>query len=46
MVEDHFRCMEKYRIQQFDKEKLKNPDVTYSTQMYNKIKELKEEYDI
>ena len=46
MVEDHFRTMERYKIEQFDKEKLKNPNVTYSTQMYNKVKQVKEEYDI
>ena len=45
MVEDHFRCMEKYRIQQFDKEKLKNPDVEYSSHLYNKVKNIKQDYD-
>jgi hypothetical protein len=45
MVEDHFRTMEKYRIQQFDCSKLKNPEIEYSTYTYNKIKKLKEKYD-
>ena len=45
MVEDHFRTTERYKVEQFDKEKLKNPDVEYSTQMYNKIKLIKQKYD-
>ena len=45
MVEDHFRTMERYKVEQFDKEKLKNPDVEYSTQLYNKVRDIKQKYD-
>jgi hypothetical protein len=45
MVEDHFRTMERYKVEQFDKEKLKNPNVGYSTQMYNRVKLIKQQYD-
>ena len=46
MVEDHFRDVSTlYETDTFDCELLKNPDITYSTTMYNKIKKVKEEYD-
>jgi hypothetical protein len=46
IVEDHFRDVNlKYEVETFDKELLKNPNVEYSTRTYNKIKEIKDEYD-
>lgn len=46
MVEDHFRDVNlKYEVETFDKELLKNPNVEYSTRMYNRVKEIKDEYD-
>ena len=46
MVEDHFRDVSlKYEVETFDKELLKNPNVEYSTRMYNRVKEIKDEYD-
>ena len=46
IVEDHFRDVSlKYEVETFDKELLKNPNVEYSTRMYNRIKEIKDEYD-
>lgn len=46
MIEDHFRNVDiKYDIAPFDKELLKNKDVEYSTILYNKVQEMKIEYD-
>ena len=46
MVEDHFRDVSLlYKSEPFDCELLKNPSIQYSTRMFNKIKNIKDEYD-
>lgn len=46
MVEEHFRDVSLlYKSEPFDCELLKNPNVQYSTNLFNKVKKLKEEYD-
>jgi hypothetical protein len=46
MVEEHFRDVSLlYKSEPFDCELLKNPHVQYSTNLFNKVKKLKEEYD-
>ncbi len=46
MVEEHFRDVSLlYKSEPFDCELLKNPNVQYSTRMFNRIKEIKEKYD-
>lgn len=46
MIEDHFRNVDiKYDIAPFDKELLKDKDVEYSTFIYNRMKDIKVEYD-
>ena len=46
MVEDHFRDVSLlYKSEPFDCELLKNPSIQYSTNLYNKVKQIKEDYD-
>ena len=46
MVEDHFRDVSLlYETETFDCELLKNPDISYTTTMFNKVVKVKEEYD-
>ena len=46
MVEDHFRDVSLlYKSEPFDCELLKNPSIQYSTNLYNKVRQIKEDYD-
>ena len=46
MVEEHFRDVSLlYKSESFDCELLKNPNVKYTTNVFNKVKAIKEEYD-
>jgi hypothetical protein len=46
MVEEHFRDVSLlYKSESFDCELLKNPNITYTTNVFNKVKAIKEEYD-
>ena len=46
MVEEHFRDVSLlYKSEPFDCELLKNPHVQYSTNLFNKVKQIKEDYD-
>lgn len=44
-IEKHFQDEALYTIEQYDIEKLKTPHISYSTNLYNKVKALKDEYD-
>jgi hypothetical protein len=44
-IEKHFAQKSLFHMEQFDTSKLKNPNVKYSKQMYNKVEALKEEYN-
>lgn len=44
-IEKHFADTSLFKIEPFDKEKLKAPNVEYSTRLYNKVKAIKDEYD-
>ena len=45
IIEDHFRNVKfDYKLEDFDCDILKNPDIKYSNVVYNKIKEIKEMY--
>lgn len=43
-IEKHFANKDLFSISKYDTEKLKAKGVEYSTQMYNKVKKLREEY--
>ena len=43
-IENHFADKKLFTLEPYDVEKLKSKDVQYSTQMYNKVKKLREEY--
>ena len=43
-IEKHFADKSLFKIESFDKEKLKTPNINYSTTLYNKVKILREEY--
>lgn len=43
-IEKHFADTSLFKIEPFDKEKLKAPNVEYSTTLYNKVKAYREEY--
>ena len=44
-IEKHFAQKSLFTMEQFDTSKLKNPNVKYSKQMYNKVEALREEYN-
>ena len=44
-IEKHFADKSLFKIEGFDKEKLKAPNVNYSTTLYNRVKQLKETYE-
>lgn len=44
-IEKHFAQKSLFHMEQFDTSKLKNPNVKYSKQMYNKVVKIREEYD-
>lgn len=44
-IEKHFADKSLFKIESFDKEKLKAPNVNYSTTLYNRVKAIKDEYD-
>ena len=43
-IEKHFADKSLFKIEDFDKEKLKTPNTNYSTTLFNKVKTLREEY--
>ena len=43
-IEKHFADKSLFKIEGFDKEKLKTLNINYSTTLYNKVKVLREEY--
>ena len=43
-IEKHFAQKSLFHMEQFDTSKLKNPNVKYSKQMYNKVVKIREEY--
>ena len=43
-IEKHFADKSLFKIEDFDKEKLKTPNTNYSTTLFNKVKALREEY--
>ena len=43
-IEKHFAQVDLFHIEEFDVNKLKSPNVEYSTRLYNKVVEIKEEY--
>ena len=44
-IEKHFAQVNLFKIEEFDTNKLKDSTVEYSTRMYNKVAELREEYN-
>ena len=44
-IEKHFADKSLFKIESFDKEKLKIPNINYSTTLYNRVKALKDQYD-
>ena len=46
IIEDHFRNVKfNYKLEDFDCNLLKNPEVKYSKAMYKKVEDIKKEYD-
>ena len=44
-IEKHFADKDLFDVKEFNIDKLKTPNINYSTTMYNRVKKLKEEYD-
>lgn len=44
-IEKHFADKSLFKIESFDKEKLKTPNINYSTTLFNRVKALKETYE-